>query len=126
VLGYKVWNLHRESRLERAAQVEVDDSEDDDRMDQMLEDLHPELAPDHHDSPTLEVQKLFNLLKASEEPLHGHTNVIVLEFMTRLVSIKSKFAFSINCYKKLVDLISMVLPTGHNMTKYMYQSKKLL
>jgi hypothetical protein len=64
----------------------------------MLEDLQHELAPDHHDSPTPEVQKFFDLLKASEEPLHGHTDVTVLEFVTRLMSIKSKFAFSINCY----------------------------
>jgi hypothetical protein len=44
-----------------------------------------------------------------EEPLHGHTDVTVLEFMTRLMSIKSKFEFSINCYKEVVDLISEVL-----------------
>jgi hypothetical protein len=92
----------------------------------MLEDLQPELAPDHHDSPTPEVQKFFDLLKALEEPLHGHTDVTVLEFVTQLMSIKSKFAFSINCYKELVDLISEVLPTGHKMPKDMYQSKKLL
>jgi hypothetical protein len=42
------------------------------------------------------------------------------------MSIKSKFAFSMNCYKELVDLISDVLPTGHRMPKDMYQSKNLL
>jgi hypothetical protein len=42
------------------------------------------------------------------------------------MSIKSKFAFSINCYKELVNLISEVLPTGHKMPKDMHQSKKLL
>jgi hypothetical protein len=126
VSGYKVWYLHWESRLERATEVEVNDGEDVDRMDQMLEDLQPELAPDHHDSPTPEVQKFFHLLKASKEPLHGHTDVTVLEFVTRLVSIKSKFAFLIICFKELVDLISEVLPTGHKMTKDMYQSKKLI
>jgi hypothetical protein len=95
-------------------------------MDEMLEDLQPELALDHHDSSTSEVQKFFDLLKASEEPLHGHTNVTVLEFMTQLMSIKPKFAFSIYCYKELVDLISEVLSTGYKMPKDMYQSKKLL
>jgi hypothetical protein len=123
VPGYKVWYLHGESCLER---VEVDDGEDVDRMDQMLEDLQPELAPDHHDSPTPEVQKFFDLLKASKEPIHGHIDVTVIEFVTRLMSIKSKFEFSINCYNELVDLISEVLPTGHKMPKDMYQSKKLL
>ena len=42
------------------------------------------------------------------------------------MSIKSKYAFSINCYKELVDLISEVLPVGHKIPKDMYQSKKLL
>jgi hypothetical protein len=126
VPGYKVWYLHGESCLERAAEVEVDDGEDVDRMDHMLEDLQPELAPDHHDSPTLEVQKFFDLLKALEEPLHGHTDVTGLKFVTRLMSIKSKFVFSINCFKELVDLISEVLPAGHKMPKDMYKSKKLL
>jgi hypothetical protein len=75
---------------------------------------------------TPKVQKFFDLLKASEGPLHEHTNVTVLEFVTRLMSIKSKFAFSINCYKELMGLISEVLPMGHKMPKDMYQSKKLL
>jgi hypothetical protein len=39
VPGYKVWYLHGESHLERAAEVEVDDGEDVDRMNHMLEDL---------------------------------------------------------------------------------------
>ena len=55
VPGYKVWYLHEESHLERAEEVEVDDGEDVDRMDKMLKDMQPELAPDHHDSPTPEV-----------------------------------------------------------------------
>jgi hypothetical protein len=42
------------------------------------------------------------------------------------MAIKSKFAFSINCYKELMDFISEVLPMGHKMPKDMYQSKKVL
>jgi hypothetical protein len=42
------------------------------------------------------------------------------------MAIKSKFAFSINCYKDLVDLISEVLAMGPKIPKDMYQSKKLL
>jgi hypothetical protein len=59
----------------------------------MLEDLQPELAPDHHDSPTPEVQKFFDLLKALEEPLHAHIDVTVLEFVTWLMSIKSSLHY---------------------------------
>jgi hypothetical protein len=74
VPAYKVWYLHRELRLERAEEVEVDGGEDVDRIDHVLEDLQHELAPDHHDSATREVQKFFDLLKASKEPLYGHTD----------------------------------------------------
>jgi hypothetical protein len=34
------------------------------------------------------VQKFFDMLKASEEPLHEHTIVSVLAFVTRLTVIK--------------------------------------
>jgi hypothetical protein len=66
------------------------------------------------------------MLRASEEPLHEHTTVSVLAFMTCLTSIKSKFAFSDKCYKELLSLFSDVLPSNHKMLKDMYQSKKLL
>jgi hypothetical protein len=102
----------------------------------MLDDVRHELLPvdpenpgqptDYEDSPTPAVQKFFELLKAIEEPLHQHTKVTVLVFVTRLMAIKSKFAFSNNCYKELLKLISDVLPENHKMPKDMYQSKKLL
>jgi hypothetical protein len=76
------------------------------------------------DPPTLEVQKFFDMLRASEEPLHEHTIVSVLTFVTRLTAIKSKFTFSNKCYKELLILINDVLPNNHKMPKDMYQSKK--
>jgi hypothetical protein len=107
-----------------------------DRMEEMLDDVCHELIPvdlenpcqpsDYEDPPTREVQKFFELFKAAEEPLHEHTKVIVLMFVTRLMAIKSKFAFSNNCYKELLNLISDVLLENHKMAKDMYQSKKLL
>jgi hypothetical protein len=39
--------------------------------------------------------------------------VTVLVFVTRLMAIKSKFVFSNNCYKELLNLISDVLPENH-------------
>jgi hypothetical protein len=52
--------------------------------------------------------------------------VTVLVFMTQLMTIKSKFAFSNNRYKELLNLISDALSENHKMPKDMYQSKKLL
>jgi hypothetical protein len=42
------------------------------------------------------------------------------------MDIKSKFAFSNNCYKEVLNLISDVLLENHKMPKDMYESKKLL
>jgi hypothetical protein len=50
----------------------------------------------------------------------------VLSFVTRLMTIKSKFVFSNNCYKELLKLFSDVFPTNHKVPRDMYQSKKLL
>ena len=61
-------------------------------MEEMLDDVCHELLPvdsknhgqptDYEDPPTPEVQKFFELLKATEEPLHKHTKVTVLVFVT--------------------------------------------
>jgi hypothetical protein len=86
---------------------------------------NPAQPPDFEDPPMPKVLKFFKLLKASEEPLHEHTKVTILVFVTRLMAIKSKFAFSNNYYKELLNLISDVLPENHKIPKDMYQSKKL-
>jgi hypothetical protein len=66
------------------------------------------------------------MLRTLEEPLHEHTTVSILAFITRITSIKSMLAFSNKCYKELLSLFSDVLPSNHKMSKDMYQSKKLL
>ena len=124
--GYEVWVHHGESVHQIASVVEDDDSTSEDRMDEMLDAIRPEFGTNTEDPPTPEVQKFFDILRASEEPLHKHTTVSVLDFVTRLMAIKSKLAFSNNCYKELLNLISDVLPMNHKMSKDMYQSKKLL
>jgi hypothetical protein len=67
------------------------------------------------------VNSFFDNLRASEESLHEHTTVSVITFVTCVMAIKSKFAFSINCYNELLNLISDVLPMDHKMLKDMYQ-----
>jgi hypothetical protein len=103
-----------------------DDRSGDDRMDEMLDAIWPELEINSEDPPTPEVQKFFDMLKALKKPLHEHTTVSVLAFITRITSIKSKFVFSNKCYKELLSLFSDVLHSNHKMLKDMYQSKKLL
>jgi hypothetical protein len=126
--GYDVWTHHCETIHQRTTSM-VEDENDrsgDDRMDEMLDAIRSELEINLEDPPTPKVQKFFNMLKASKESLHEHTTVSVLAFVTRIMSIKSKFAFSNKCYKELLRLFSDVLPSNHKMLKDMYQSKKLL
>jgi hypothetical protein len=68
---------------------EEDDRRGDDRMDEMLDALRLELEINSRDPPTPEVQKFFDILIASEEPLHEHTTVSVLAFMTQRPSSQS-------------------------------------
>jgi hypothetical protein len=68
----------------------------------------------------------FKLLNASEDPLHEHTEVTLLDFITRMMAIKSKYLFSNNCYNDLVKLISDILLKPHKVPKDMYQSKKMM
>jgi hypothetical protein len=82
--------------------------------------------PNPEEVPPLEVKKFFDLLKAAEEPLHEHTIVSILAFVTRLMAIKSKFVFSNNCYNKLLSLSTEVFPPNHKMSKDVYQCRKLL
>jgi hypothetical protein len=72
----------------------------------------------------MEVEAFFKLLKASEEPLHEHTEVTHLAIITQLMTIKSKYFFSKNCYNDLVNLISDILPKPHKLPKDMYHPRK--
>jgi hypothetical protein len=96
---------------------------DVDRIDEMLEAIQAEVTKD---TPTTEVEAFFKLLKASKEPLHEHTEVTLLTFITRLVVIKSKYFFSNNCYNNVLKLTSDILLKSHKVSKEMYQSKKIM
>jgi hypothetical protein len=124
MLGYEVWTFPDESGTRVIAEDEHDcDVGDIDRIDEMLEAIQGEVA---ENPPIVEVEAFFKLLKASEEPLHEHTEVTLLAFITRLMVIKSKYFFSNKCYNDLVKLISDILLKPHNMPKDIYQSKKMM
>jgi hypothetical protein len=92
-------------------------------MDEMLEAIQTEVT---EDPPTVDVEVFVKFLEASEEPLHEHTEVPLLAFITRLVAIKSKYFISNNCYNDILKLISDILSKSHKVPKDMYQSKKMM
>jgi hypothetical protein len=118
--------VHHGEEVPKNEPAAEDDVIDEDRMDEMLNLICTEFEADFEDPPTPEVQKFFDLLKASEEAVHKHTTMYVLSFVTQLMVIKSKFEFSNNCYKELLKLINDVLPASHKLPRDMYQLKKLL
>jgi hypothetical protein len=61
MLGYDVWTHHGETIHQRTASVaeDEDNRSGDDRMDEMLDVIRPELETNHEDPSTPEVQKFF-------------------------------------------------------------------
>jgi hypothetical protein len=51
---------------------------------------------------------------------------LILQAVTRLMEMKSKYNFSNQCYNDIVKLIIDLLPAKHNMSKDLYQSKKIV
>jgi hypothetical protein len=84
VLGYEVWKFYGESGTSVIAEDEHDCDAEVCRMDEMLEAIQVEVT---EDPPTMKVEASFKLLKASKEPLHKHTEVTLLAFITRLMAI---------------------------------------
>jgi hypothetical protein len=107
--------------------VESDRNEDDDQMDEMLADIgrEYEVGSGEQEQPP-EVQNLYTLLVAADKKVHDGTDVTVLEVVTCLMAMKSKYNFSNQCYNDIVKLIIDLIPTKHNMLKDLYQSKKIV
>ncbi|WVZ64235.1 hypothetical protein U9M48_013790 [Paspalum notatum var. saurae] len=125
-LAYETWSFHGEKETRVKTEGEADDDlACVDRMDEMLEALQPEFGLNSEDPPTKEFEEFFKLLQALEEPLHEHTKVSLLAFVTRLIANKSKYFFLDNYFNDLVQLIGDILPQPHKLPNDMYQCKRL-
>jgi hypothetical protein len=122
---YLVWHQHGE--VQPPAAAESDENDDQDRMDDMIADNGMECdlgSGDQHPPP--EVQNFYRLLAASEEKVHDGTALTILQTVTHLMAMKSKYNFSNQCYNDIVKLIIDLIPAKHNMLKVLYQSKKIV
>jgi hypothetical protein len=125
MLNHLVWHQHGE--VHALALTESDESDDEDQMDDMIADIGMEYdlgSGDQH--PPSEVQNFYRLLTTSDEKVHDGTNFTVLQAVTPLMGMKSKYNFSNQCYNNMVKLIIDLIPAKHNMLKYLYQSKKIV
>jgi hypothetical protein len=109
------------------AAAESDGNDDEDRMDDMIADIGMEYdlgSGDQH--PPSEVQNFYRLLTASEEKVHDGTALTVLQAVTRLMMMKSKYNSSNQWYNDIIKLIIDLILVKHNMPKDLYQSKKIV
>jgi hypothetical protein len=123
--NYLVWNQHGE--VHAATPTESDGSNDEDQMDDMIADIGMEYdlgSGDQHPPP--EVQNFYRLLAASDEKVHDGTKLTILQAVTHLMEMKSKYNFLNQCYNDIVKLIIDLIPAKHNMPKDLYQSKKIV
>jgi hypothetical protein len=101
--------------------AESNESDDEDRMDDIIVDISMEYDLGSRDQqPLADAQNFYRLLAASEEKVHDGTEMTVLQAVTRLMGIKSKYNFSNQCYNDIVKFIINLIPTKHNMLKDLY------
>jgi hypothetical protein len=118
MLNYLVW--HQYGEVQAATPTESDRRDDEDWMDDMIVDLGMEYYPPP------EVHNFYRLLAASSEKVHDGTKLTILQAVTHLMGIKLKYNFSNQCYNDIVKLIINLIPAKHNMSKDLYQSKKIV
>jgi hypothetical protein len=96
-------------------------------MDDMITDIGMEYdlgSGDQH--PPLEVQNSYRLLATSDEKVHDGTELTILQAVTHLMGLKSKYNFSNQRYNNIMKLIIDIFPAKHNMPKELYQLKKIV
>jgi hypothetical protein len=120
--NYLVWRDHGEVEPPVVG-TESDRNEDDDRMDEMLADIgwEYEVGSGEQGQPP-KVQNFYRLLATADEKVLDGTDVTVLQAVTHLMVMKSKYNFLNQCYNNIVKQIIDLIPMKHNMPKDLYQS----
>jgi hypothetical protein len=58
--------------------------------------------------------------------VHDCTDMTMLQAVTHHTGFKSKYNFSNQCYKNIMKFVIDLIPVKHNMSKDLYQSKKIV
>jgi hypothetical protein len=125
MLNYMVWHQHGE--VQASVADESHGNNDENQIDNMIVDIDMEYdlgSGDQHPPP--EVQNFFWLLAALDEKMHDNTDLTILQAVTHLMVMKSKYNISNQSYNDIMKLIIDLIAMKHNMSKDFYQSKRLL
>lgn len=78
------------------------------------------------EEPEEETKKFYENLFAAQKPLHGHTDVTLLDAIARIMAVKCKYKWSRECYDEVMVVFASMLPKGHILARNFYESTKLL
>jgi hypothetical protein len=124
--NYQVWRDHGEVEPPVVG-AELNGNKDDDWMDEMVVDIGREYkVGSGEQGQLLEVQNFYRLFAAVDEKVYDGTDVTVLQVVTHLMAIKSKYNFSNQCYNDIVKLIIDLIPMMQNMRKDLYWCQKIV
>jgi hypothetical protein len=113
--------------VQAPATDESNESDNVDQMNDMITDIGMEYdLGSGYQHPPPEVQNFYMLLATSDEKVHDGTDLTVLQAVTCLMMMKSKYNFSNQCYNNIVKLIIDLIPSKYNMSIDLYQSKKIV
>jgi hypothetical protein len=124
---YIVWVHHGERGQSRSDVIRqrTDDGGGyiENRIPEMVDDVRHAFDIPLEEEPEPTTQAFFDMLTASNKPLHGHTKVSQLDAITRLLAMKYQFNISIACFDAFLAVIATLLPDGHKLPLNMYESK---
>jgi hypothetical protein len=71
-------------------------------------------------------QNFYRFLATSEEKVHDGTEMTVLQAVTRLTGMKSKYNLSNQCYNDIMKFVIDLIPVKHNLPKTCTNQRRLL
>jgi hypothetical protein len=101
--NYLMW--HQYGEVQPPLADKSDGNDDEDQMVDMVADIGRGYDLESAD-PSSKVQNFYRLLATSEEKVHDGTNVTVLQVVTCLMTMKSKYNLLNQCYNDIIKLIS--------------------
>ena len=121
--NYTWWTYHGEVVRQRIEEHDANTGVAD-----MLDDFHEAYFDEgrREEEPEATVKAYYDMLAATQQPLHRHTKVSQLDAIGCLMAVKSQFTLSRDTFDVMLQVIGSMLPEGHILPKSMYEAQKLL
>jgi hypothetical protein len=113
---------------EEVVRPRVEDYDADGGVGDMLDDYHEAHFAEGCREEELEAtaKAYYDMLSATQKPLHGRTKVSQLDGIGRIMAFKSQFSMSRDTFDAMLTVIGSLLLEGHILPKSIYESQKLL